>query len=274
MLVPSERSASGRRRYSTDDVERLYRIVALRRLGFALRDIRSMLELRGKSLVEILRRQLDAVGQDLRRREQIRGRLLQLIERLEAADAPSAQTLLTTMEAIAMTIRLDRIHTGTGDTGTTELADGTLVSKTDPRLEAGDLEELAAQLGVAVEAGGLAEDHRRWLERIQNDLFDLGSGVGSDHVRIDYAGWLDEACEEANRELSPIDSYVLPGGSPTAAQLHVCRSVCRRLERWAWGVEGQQEELGRYLNRLSDLLFILSRVAAGDDERLWQPRRG
>lgn len=98
---------------------------------------------------------------------------------------------------------------------------------------------------------------------------------GADRPRLrispDYVAWLEEACDELNEPLEPLGSFLLPGGTPAAAQLHVCRTVCRRLEREAVAVEGVNLEVVRYLNRLSDLLFILARAASDAPERVWQP---
>ena len=269
LLVPSERSTGGHRRYCAGDVERLYRIVALRRLGMSLAAIQGVLDSDDGTLLEAVRPQLAQVEQELERWRRIRGRLTHLISTLERSQEPSPDDLLEAMEAISMTIRLDRIYTGTGDEGETELADGTRVNKGDPVVEGADLEELAAQIAVAIESGPLPDRDRGWLERVQNDLFDLGAPAEAND-RDAYVDWLTEACEEANRDLLPLDSFVLPGGGPVAAQLHVCRIVCRRLERWAWAGDEPDAGLGRYLNRLADLLFILSRRAADGRERLWR----
>jgi cob(I)alamin adenosyltransferase len=182
-----------------------------------------------------------------------------------------------------MTVNLTRIYTRLGDAGETHLGDMSRVPKTHPRIEAyGAVDELNAQLGVALNAPGLDRSHALWLRRVQNDLFDVGADLsvppGGERERLrisaDQTAWLEAACDEVNATLKPLKSFVLPGGSPAAASLHVCRTVCRRAERraLALGDEGNPEVL-RYLNRLSDLLFILSRAANGDDEPLWEPGR-
>jgi cob(I)alamin adenosyltransferase len=154
------------------------------------------------------------------------------------------------------------------------------VPKTHPRIEAyGAVDELNAQIGVTLTLGDLPEQHATWLRRIQNDLFDVGADLSVPHggerarLRVDgsYTTWLEGACDEVNATLKPLKSFVLPGGTPAAAHLHVCRTVCRRAERRAILVDEGNAEVVRYLNRLSDLLFILSRAANGDDEPLWQP---
>jgi cob(I)alamin adenosyltransferase len=180
----------------------------------------------------------------------------------------------------AVTVNLTRIYTKLGDGGETHLGDMSRVPKTHPRIEAyGDVDELNAQLGVTLAVDGLAERFAGWLRRVQNDLFDVGADLsvppGGDRerlrVRPEQVVWLEEACDEVNATLEPLKSFVLPGGTAAAAQLHVCRTVCRRAERRALLVEDANPEVLRYLNRLSDLLFILSRGANSGDEPLWQP---
>jgi cob(I)alamin adenosyltransferase len=182
----------------------------------------------------------------------------------------------------AMTVNLTRIYTKLGDGGETHLGDMSRVPKTHPRIEAyGDVDELNALLGLALAVGGLDERTAAWLRRVQNELFDVGADLsvppGRDEERPrlrvtgDYVTWLEQVCDEVNADLEPLKSFVLPGGTPAAAHLHVCRTVCRRAERRALLVEDGNPEVVRYLNRLSDLLFILSRAANAGDEPLWQP---
>jgi cob(I)alamin adenosyltransferase len=181
-----------------------------------------------------------------------------------------------------MTVNLTRIYTKLGDGGETHLGDMSRVPKTHPRIEAyGDVDELNAQIGVTLTLSDLPETYRDWLRRIQNDLFDVGADLAVPHggdrerlrVTADQTTWLEGACDEVNGTLAPLKSFVLPGGTPAAAQLHVCRTVCRRAERRALLVEDSNPEVVRYLNRLSDLLFILSRGANAGEEPLWQPGR-
>jgi cob(I)alamin adenosyltransferase len=182
-----------------------------------------------------------------------------------------------------MTVNLTRIYTRLGDAGETHLGDMSRVPKTHPRIEAyGTVDELNAQLGVALASTELPAPYAEWLRHVQNDLFDVGADVavphGGDRARLrvtaEQTAWLEQRCDEVNATLAPLKSFVIPGGTPAAAQLHVCRTVCRRAERAAivCGAE-LNEEVVRYLNRLSDLLFILSRGANGDDEPLWEPGR-
>ena len=178
------------------------------------------------------------------------------------------------------TVHLTRIYTKTGDDGTTALGDLSRRAKTDLRVAAyGDVDETNSAIGVAIALGGLAEDVAALLRRVQNDLFDVGADLSTPVVpdpkwaplRIDdgYVERLDRACDDYNARLAKLDSFVLPGGSAGAALLHVARTVARRAERSAWALLHAEPEHtstvpATYLNRLSDLLFILSRVANDD----------
>ncbi len=182
-------------------------------------------------------------------------------------------------------MNLTRIYTRLGDGGETHLGDMSRVAKTDPRIEAyGTVDELNAQIGVTRTLGDMPAGYADWLRHIQNDLFDLGADLcvpGSDdpaardRLRVvpEQVAWLEQRCDEVNATLEPLKSFVLPGGTAVAAQLHVCRTVCRRAERRTLLVDGANPEVVRYLNRLSDLLFILSRGANAGDEPLWEPGR-
>ena len=185
-----------------------------------------------------------------------------------------------------MTVNLTRIYTKLGDGGETHLGDMSRVPKTHPRIEAyGDVDELNAQIGLTLAVGGLTERYAAWLRRIQNDLFDVGADLsvppdagptkqgGRLRVSAGQVTWLEAVCDEVNATLEPLKSFVLPGGTAAAAHLHVCRTVCRRAERRALQVQDANPEVVRYLNRLSDLLFILSRGANAGDEPLWEPGR-
>ena len=184
-----------------------------------------------------------------------------------------------------MAVNLTRIYTRMGDDGETHLGDMSRVSKTHPRIEAyGTVDELNAQIGWALTVPGLPDAQAPWLTRIQNDLFDVGADIAvpedltgeRERLRVipEQTAWLEARCDEVNTTLEPLKSFVLPGGSPAAAALHVCRTVCRRAERAAISCgEDCSPEVVRYLNRLSDLLFILSRAANDGDEPLWEPGR-
>jgi cob(I)alamin adenosyltransferase len=181
-------------------------------------------------------------------------------------------------------VRLTRIYTRGGDAGETSLGDGSRVSKLDPRIVAyGSVDELNAALGVVL-AGDVPTELRPVLERLQNELFDVGADLSvpaqvDGRLRIEQplVDRLEADCDRFNAELPELRSFVLPGGSAAGAALHVARTICRRAEREAIGA-AQTVEVSRlvlvYLNRLSDLLFILSRAAnalAGHDEPLWKP---
>lgn len=189
-----------------------------------------------------------------------------------------------------MGVHLTRIYTRTGDDGTTGLSDFSRVAKTDPRLVAyADCDEANSAIGVAVSLGGPAEEIAGVLRQIQNDLFDAGADLSTPVVenpehpplRITqaYIDRLERWCDGYNEHLPALNSFVLPGGSPLSALLHVARTVVRRAERAAWAaVEAHPDDVSvlpaKYLNRLSDLLFILSRVANPAGDVLWQPGGG
>ena len=190
------------------------------------------------------------------------------------------EPLCKTREAV--TVNLTRIYTKLGDGGETHLGDMSRVSKNDPRVEAyGTVDELNAFIGVALLAPGLSARFAEMLGRIQNELLDVGADLsvppsdGRERLRITaaYVEWLEVACDEVNATLEPLHSFVIPGGTPSAAALHVCRTVCRRAERRAIAVSDVNVEVVRYLNRLSDLFFILARAANAQspEEPLWQP---
>jgi cob(I)alamin adenosyltransferase len=180
-------------------------------------------------------------------------------------------------------VRLTRIYTRGGDAGETSLGDGSRVPKLDCRIAAfGTVDELNSLIGVAL-AGEVPQEIRPVLERVQNELFDVGAdvsvpfGVGDGRLRVsqEQIDALEADCDRFNADLPELKSFVLPGGSEAAARIHVARAVCRRAERAVLDA-AEQVELNPlvpiYLNRLSDLLFILARTAnAGGDEPLWKP---
>jgi cob(I)alamin adenosyltransferase len=184
-------------------------------------------------------------------------------------------------------VHLTRIYTKTGDDGTTGLGDGSRVPKTDPRIAAyADVDECNAAIGVAVALGNLDGELLGVLTRVQNDLFDVGADLCNPmqpepkwppiRVTEEHVERLEGWCDEFNGRLSKLDSFILPGGTPGAALLHVARTVCRRAERAAWSVVAVDSERTntaalRYLNRLSDLLFILGRLANPDGDVKWVP---
>jgi cob(I)alamin adenosyltransferase len=183
---------------------------------------------------------------------------------------------------------LSRIYTRTGDDGTTALGDGSRAAKTDSRLAAyADVDEANCAIGVALTFGQLASDVAAVLARVQNELFDVGADLATPitpapaypPLRIDeaYITRLEAECDAFNADLPTLRSFLLPGGSPGSTLLHVARTAVRRAERSAWAAAAEHGAAvsplpARYLNRLSDLLFILGRVAnAGHDDVLWKP---
>jgi cob(I)alamin adenosyltransferase len=186
-----------------------------------------------------------------------------------------------------MAVHLTRIYTRTGDDGTTGLSDFSRVSKTDARLVAyADCDEANSAIGVAIALGQPDEEITGVLLRIQNDLFDAGADLSTPvvenpkyvplRVTQPYIDRLEGWCDSYNEPLPALNSFILPGGSPLSALLQVARTVVRRAERSAWSAvdahpEGVSVLPAKYLNRLSDLLFILSRVANPDGDVLWKP---
>ncbi|MGC4934655.1 cob(I)yrinic acid a,c-diamide adenosyltransferase [Gordonia sp. DT30] len=191
-----------------------------------------------------------------------------------------------------MAVHLTRIYTRTGDDGSTGLSDFSRVSKTDPRVVAyADCDEANAAIGIALSLGGaVPEEIAAVLRTVQNDLFDAGADLSTPvidnpkypplRIEHDYIDALEHWCDAFGDGLAPLDSFILPGGSPLSALLHQARTVTRRAERSAWAAIDSDPEAtsvlpARYLNRLSDLLFILSRVANrsphGDGDITWLP---
>jgi len=182
---------------------------------------------------------------------------------------------------------LSRIYTRTGDDGTTALGDASRTAKTDPRIAAyADVEEANAAIGVALSVGSLPEAVAAVLRQIQNDLFDVGADLctpvsadlGYEPLRVtdEYVARVEGWCDRFNEPLAPLRSFILPGGTPGAAYLHVARTVTRRAERTIWtALEAHGETMNpltaRYVNRLSDLLFIFCRVVSAGDDVLWRP---
>jgi len=184
-------------------------------------------------------------------------------------------------------VYLNRIYTRTGDDGTTGLGDGNRVPKTHPRIVAyGGVDELNSVIGLAL-CADLPDWIAQRLREIQNDLFDLGADLcvpeSSDapatpplRATAGQTERLEKWIDEANERLEPLTSFILPGGTPAAARLHHVRTVCRRIEIDVWKLaefESINPQVLMYLNRLSDLLFVLARVANDDGSRdiLWVP---
>jgi cob(I)alamin adenosyltransferase len=188
-------------------------------------------------------------------------------------------------------VNLTRIYTRTGDDGSTALGDMSRTRKTDPRLIAyADVDEANSAIGVALALGALPDDVAATLTRVQNDLFDVGADLCTPvvanpahpplRVEKSYIDALERDCDGYNERLEKLRSFILPGGTPGAALLHVARTVTRRAERSTWAALDEHGESmsplpARYLNRLSDLLFILARVANTErGDVLWEPGGG
>jgi len=185
-------------------------------------------------------------------------------------------------------VNLTRIYTKTGDDGTTNLGDFSRTTKTDPRLVAyADVDEANSAIGLAMALGDLPADIAGLLTRVQHDMFDVGADLCTpvvpeperEPLRVEdsYIERLERACDEYNERLTKLRSFILPGGTPGAALLHLARTVARRAERSAWAaIEAYGDSVNplaaKYLNRLSDLLFILARAANSErGDVLWQP---
>jgi len=180
-----------------------------------------------------------------------------------------------------MVVRINRVYTRVGDDGSTALGDGSRVPKTDPRLAAyADVDEANSVIGLALAMGGLGEEIASVLRRVQNDLFDVGADLCSPvvdnppypplRITAAYIERLEGWCDEFNERLPKLTSFILPGGTPGAAFLHQARTVTRRAERGGWAlIEADAARTNvlavKYLNRLSDLLFILGRLANRPD---------
>ena len=183
---------------------------------------------------------------------------------------------------------LSRIYTRTGDDGTTALGDMSRVAKTDTRLAAyADVDEANSAIGMAIALGSLPADMVTRLRRVQNELFDVGADLCNPvtgnpaypplRITEDYVSRLEQECDTCNEGLPALRSFILPGGASGAALLHMARTIVRRAERSTWAAlevhgESMNALAAQYLNRLSDLLFILARLAnAGQGDVLWKP---
>jgi len=176
--------------------------------------------------------------------------------------------------------RLSKIYTRTGDDGTTALGDGTRVRKDHPRVEAfGTVDEANSAIGLVLAVAGLPDPVRDCLTRVQHDLFDLGAELCIPGHRVIGAAQIERLegdLDAFNATLPPLKEFILPGGGPAAAACHLARTICRRAERRAWSLAATETVAGEaliYLNRLSDLLFVLARIAARAEagrESLWR----
>jgi cob(I)alamin adenosyltransferase len=179
--------------------------------------------------------------------------------------------------------RLSKIYTRTGDDGTTGLGDGSRVQKDAQRVEAyGTADEASSAIGVVLGVPGIPEPVASCLTEIQHDLFDLGGELcipGHSLVTAARIDWLEKTLDGFNDDLPPLKDFILPGGGPAASACHLARAIVRRAERRVWslaGVEKVNPEVPKYLNRLSDLLFVVARVLARHEsgtEVLWRHDR-
>ena len=185
-------------------------------------------------------------------------------------------------------VTLSKIYTKTGDGGMTHIGDSTLVAKNDLRIESvGEVDELNSVIGLAIDAISSGSDLKKSMSNIQNDLFDVGADLcrpienneePNKYLRIGERNIekLEDLIDSFNKHLKTLNSFVLPGGSTEASYLHFARSVCRRAERSVWALaerEAINDKIAIYLNRLSDLLFVLARYAnnKGEIDVLWRP---
>jgi cob(I)alamin adenosyltransferase len=272
LLSPASRTGAGHRRYLGDQAERLYQITAMRSLGFRLDDIRRALD--GEDLRSVVRLHLEQVRDRMRQTAELNQRLERLLSALDSSDHPTEEIIQATEATV--NVNLTTIYTRGGDNGETSTAGKIRVPKDDPRIEAGgDVDELNSQLGVVL-THLRDEPFAGWIAEIQNELLDLGSDISSPadretvRIRSSYVDRIERRCDETNAKLTRPESFVLPGGGSAAAELHVARTVCRRAERRAVSVDDLNPDVVRYLNRLSDLLFIVARAVAVS-EKTWVP---
>jgi cob(I)alamin adenosyltransferase len=281
LMPPVEVSISGHRRYNELALRHARRVLALRKLGLSLSTVGKLLDGDGADdITTVLTEQAQRLDAELNELGALRNRITELL----AAATPTNNTdeALDLLEDLAMKIVLTRIYTRTGDDGTTALAGGTRVDKTDARLEVmGDVDELVSALGVALAAS--SGQHATLLRSVQNDLFDLGADIAATGipratnspeplVDATYVDRLEKACDETNARLDPPASFVLPGSNPCSAAIHQARAICRRAERHSWAARAMADDGRHYLNRLSDLLFILARATETKPEPTWAPR--
>jgi cob(I)alamin adenosyltransferase len=279
LLPPAEITAAGHRRYDDATLCRARRLLALRELGLSLATIGKVLAGDGQDdITAVLTNQALRLDAEVSELISLRERITRMLT--AAPVAGSTDEVLNLLEQLAMKIVLSRIYTRTGDDGTTALAGGSRVDKTDPRLKVmGDVDELVSAIGVAIATPGGGRP-AELLRSIQNDLFDLGADLAATGKRngthrpaplvgAGYVARLERACDDTNADLEPPASFVLPGSNACSAALHHARAICRRAERHAWTIPEMAREGLRYLNRLSDLLFILARATETDAEPTW-----
>jgi cob(I)alamin adenosyltransferase len=303
LLAPASRSAGGHRRYGPQQRARLLRILTLRELGVPVQRIGPLADGDDPdALAQVLADHRGVLERQRAVLTQALGRIDQLIAapgRASPSSSSSApqtwdnQTAFDLLEGIAVSIALTRIYTRTGDDGSTALGSPDRVAKTDTRIEViGAVDELCAAIGMALPRcpeGAVSAV----LWRIQNELFDLGADLAAPpradrdskperdmedagqrstlRISAEYVTRIEHDCDIFNAELPSLRSFVIPGQSSPASEIHFARAVCRRAERRAWQLHDVNTQILHYLNRLSDLLFILARTTREQTELQWQP---
>lgn len=277
-LVPAlNRDPGGQRRYNTEIEAQIRTVMNLRRLGLELSVIESLLNGDDTLMATVLQGQHVHVTQQVAELVDLQHRIDAVLEGIASHHVDTAEALQV-LEEMGMNIALNTIYTRAGDTGNTQVAGGVLVDKTDPGLEAmGAVDELVSALGLAVAAD--LGTHQELVRSIQHDLFDVGADIASaladrsptSLVAHHYVARLETICDELNSTLQPTESFILPGSNATSAAVHHARAICRRAERHAWALPGLPDADRRYLNRLSDLLFILARTHEEHPEPTWTP---
>lgn len=282
LLRPGRRTAAGHRRYSEAEIARLYAITAWRQLGLSLAEVAAVLEPATDDLVsQTVRRQLSRVAEHVDALTDLRQQLEVLDRQLARGGTLGTEDLINATELTTMTSRLESIVTRTGDDGTTSLSEGDRIPKTDPILVAmGDIDELQASLGVIVSHPEASSELSDALREIINDLFDLGSDLGraqgdTRQLADDRTDQLEEQIRTQGGAVGDVALPVLPTGGAISSLLHVARTTCRRAERSTVGARRSDAEPGvRYLNRLSDLLFVMALACANEYEparTVWAP---
>ncbi len=269
LLRANCRTDAGHRRYSDLDVRRLYEITALRQLGLSLAEIADVVD-DSAALPRTMERQLRRVQEQLVSLTRLREQLLRLTQNLAKGRHPDASDLINAMELTTMSFSFDQIVSRTGDDGTTGLADESRVSKSSGIVAAmGDVDELQSNLGVVIDHPESNADVGETLRHIQNDLTDLGADLAQPATEAvgrltdSHTDWLEAKISDLAEGLDDVPLPILPTGGALSSHLHVARTVCRRAERSVVAARPEADGTSaRYLNRLSDLLFVMARATA------------
>jgi cob(I)alamin adenosyltransferase len=269
LLRASCRTDGGHRRYSDLDVRRLYEITALRQLGLSLAEIADVVD-DSAALPRTMERQLRRVQDQVASLTRLNDQLLRLTQNLTKGRFPDASDLINAMELTTMSFSFDQIVSRTGDDGTTGLADESRVNKSSGIVAAmGDVDELQSSLGVVIDHPESSAEVVEALRHIENDLMDLGADLAQPATEAvgrltdGHTDWLEAQLRDLARGLDDVPLPILPTGGAVSSHLHVARTVCRRAERSVVAARsGADDTCTRYLNRLSDLLFVMARAAA------------